>query len=605
VAATIGRHELLSLAPEDPDRSIRRFRLGATDVEVKPDAPWARVPAWLPGPADQWAGGTRHAIMVRLAPPPSQTLLLDVLTRRTRPYELGVFPAPPVASRADLEIVVNGTAVATFTVPEPGAAPHAASHGSRRLHAIISAAVLGARTPATLALLNSEGHGVGIEHLRLMEARPSWSVSHLRHTGRLPVATAGLLLVGLGLLLWGRIRRPDGWQPRAGRRAAGPALGLLLLGASVAAPAVTRGLPHWVWLGLILCVLPLGRRPLPAAPGRRRPAILLARALGTLALALGALVISVVIGELALRVAFRDEPWTWSALHRPRPAVPNAPRPNSLGFDEREFPLDKPPSVYRIAVLGDSLSVSAPRPERFGSVIADRLNARAGGAVAYEALNFGRTGIDTEEETDILRQFVWRAHPDFVLLEWYVNDLENGDYSERPEMPDPVSADTVLGAWLYRLTDRTLLRWMLREEYQAALENLGLLETYPAYMHRFFAEPASPRWPIADRALRAFIQECRAHHTPVAIALFPHLSAGLPAGGYEFAELHDQVLDLCRQEGVPCVDLRATFAARRDYVSLWVHRFDAHPNGLAHRLAAERLLEELGPLWIAAGRGSS
>jgi hypothetical protein len=74
------------------------------------------------------------------------------------------------------------------------------------------------------------------------------------------------------------------------------------------------------------------------------------------------------------------------------------------------------------------------------------------------------------------------------------------------------------------------------------------------------------------------------------------------AGTYEFAELHDQVLDLCRQEGVPCVDLRATFAAHRDYVSLWVTRFDPHPNALAHRLAGERLIEVLGPLWLAAGR---
>jgi hypothetical protein len=124
---------------------------------------------------------------------------------------------------------------------------------------------------------------------------------------------------------------------------------------------------------------------------------------------------------------------------------------------------------------------------------------------------------------------------------------------------------------------------------------LGLLETYPAYMHRFYAEPASPRWPIAARAMRAFIQVCRAHHTPLAIALFPHLSADLSTGAHEFTELHDQ-------EGVPCVDLRSTFAAQRDYGNLWVHRFDAHPNGLAHQLAGERLVEVLGPFWLAAGR---
>ena len=52
---------------------------------------------------------------------------------------------------------------------------------------------------------------------------------------------------------------------------------------------------------------------------------------------------------------------------------------------------------------------------------------------------------------------------------------------------------------------------------------------------------------------------------------------------------------------MPCVDLRATYAPYRDYLSLWVHRFDAHPNAHAHRLARERILEVLGPLWRASG----
>jgi hypothetical protein len=78
--------------------------------------------------------------------------------------------------------------------------------------------------------------------------------------------------------------------------------------------------------------------------------------------------------------------------------------------------------------------------------------------------------------------------------------------------------------------------------------------------------------------------------------------AGLPAGAYEFTELHDQVLELCRMESVPCVDLRSTFAAYLDYTGLWVHWFDPHPNARAHRLAAERLMEVFGPLGLDAGR---
>jgi hypothetical protein len=195
---------------------------------------------------------------------------------------------------------------------------------------------------------------------------------------------------------------------------------------------------------------------------------------------------------------------------------------------------------------------------------------------------------------------VWRTDPDFVLLEWYVNDLENGDHLERPQPSVLIPWEAGLGRWLRPVTQRTLLRRMLEEQFRDAQERLGLTETYPAYMHRLFGDPASPHWEAAAYELRDFIRECRAHHTPVAIALFPHLSAGLPAGAYEFAELHDQVLELCRRESVPCVDLRSTFAAYRDYASLWVNRFDPHPNARAHRLAGERLVEVLGPLWLQA-----
>ena len=603
IAAATGQRERFSLGPEDAGRSVRRALLGMTDVPVKPDAPWARIPAWLPGPADSWAGGTRHTITVLVPPGAARDLALDVRTGRTRPYELHTFPAPPGGASARLRIVANDASLGTFVVPDADGA-HGPSHISRRLHVTLAADTLRARAPATIVLVNEEGPGVGLEHMQLIEVRPSLSLSHLRRTGRLPWPSASLLAIGIASLLWGRLRRPAGQGRLAWRRAVGPVLGLLALALAVLTPSVTRVFPHWAWFLVILRVLPLGRRPATSAPARRRPAVVLARALGTGLLALAALAGSLVAGEFALRLAFRGEPWTRSALRLPGSVQVNHAHLNSLGFDERTFPLDKPAGIYRIAVLGDSLSVSAPRGERFGDVVAAHLNAEAPAGLHYEALNFGRTGIDTEEETEILQRVVWLAHPDFVLLEWYVNDVENGDYSERPETPYPISTDTAPGRWLDRLTDRTLLRWMLSQEYEVLMEQLGLVETYPAYLHRFFAEPASPRWPIESRALSAFIQACRAHHTPVAIALFPHLSAGLTMGAYEFGELHDQVLDVCHREGAPCVDLRSTFAARPDYAGLWVHRFDAHPNALAHRLAGERLVEVLGPLWLAAGRAA-
>jgi GDSL-like Lipase/Acylhydrolase family len=596
-----GRRELANLTAEDSARSIRRFLLGPADVEVTAGMPWAHMPAWLPGPAEQWAGGSIHSVAVHLVSPARRPLRLDVQTSRSRPREILDLETPESNLPAHLRIVVNGRSIATFeslgsSHPAEGAEPRAPPH---LLVTIPAAAVAGG--PATVALVNDGGGGVRLRHLRLVEEVPSFSFSPLRRAGRLPLGSAAFLAAGLAFLLRSRLLRVavgpgmSSWRPTLG-----PALGLVLSSLAVALPQIGPGVPHWAWLLLIVSVLPLGRgQPRATAPSRA-PATVLARVVGTGLLVVAALAVSIVTGELLLRAAFRDEPWARSVLGTPAPSGSRPPM-NSLGFDEREFPLAKSPGVYRIAVVGDSLAVSAPRGQRFDAVITERMNASQARPVHYEAVSFGRAGVDTAEEVQILHEAVWRAAPDFVLLEWYVNDLENGDHGDRPQAASLIPGDAALGQWARRLTERSLFRWMLQEEFTALQERVGLLETYPAYMHRVFADPGGPRWEGAADALRAFVAECRAHRTPLAIALFPHLSAGLLQGTYEFAELHDQVLELCRQEGVACVDLRAAFAGQRDYARLWVDRFDPHPNALAHRLAGERLVEVLGPLWREAG----
>ena len=604
VAAGVGRRELFNLAAEEPARSVRRFATGAAEVEVTIQMPWSSVPAVLPGPADAWAGRSTHAVSVRLARLPPGDRLLHVHTSRARPPEL---PVPPTTgdSRAHMRVLVNGTGVASFDAPAVGAPP--APKGPARLppqvRIAIPATAHAPGAPVTITLVNDGGAGVALRRLRLIDARPSFSTAQFARSGRFPFISAAFLALGLGLLL--RTRLPDagdGPPEHSWRRAVGPGLGLLLLGVAVAAPTVTRSVPRGAWLLLILLLLPVGRGgPRPAA-ARRSPSAVLARAGGNALLVLVAVAVSFVAGELVLRAAFRDEPWARSVLRVPAPGPPTRLPLNSLGFDEREVSLEKPTGVYRIAILGDSLSVSAPQPDRFGNVIAARLNAGSSRSLTYEAVSFGKAGVDTNEETDILQRFAWRANPDFVLLEWYVNDLENGNHLERPQHYLLIPGEAGLGRWLRQVTQRSLFRWMLEERFRDAQERLGLTETYPAYMHELFADPASPHWESAAYELRRFIGECRAHDVPVAMALFPHISEGLSAGAYEFAELHDQVLELCREESVPCVDLRSTFAPFRDYTALWVNRFDPHPNALAHRLAAERLVEVLGPLWLEGPR---
>jgi lysophospholipase L1-like esterase len=596
IAAGVGRREILNLPAEPAERSVRRFSPGAAEPDVVPGGPWAHVPAVLPGPADQWAGSTPHALSVEVPAHAPRTLILDVQLERARPAVLTAVAAPAPGGPVHVEVLVNERVVASYDLPDAGDAPPAGRpRAPSHLRATIPAATLGPGDPARLTLRNDRGGDLVLRGIRLAEARPMFALGHYGRHGRFPAVSA--LLIGAGLVLVARGRWLAG--PGAAGRLLGPGLAGLALASAVLAPAALRGVPRGAWLALIFGLLPWSRAGVRRRAGRAAGPRL-RRALANGAVVAGALAVSLVAGEYALRAAFRHDPWAQHVL-TPRPAGPPRRVLNSLGFFEREFPLEKPPGVYRIAVLGDSLSISAPRPHRFGDVIAARLNERPPRGVTYEAVSFGETGADTNREIEILQQAVWRTDPDFVLLEWYVNDLENGNHVERPQGYRLIPGEGGVGAWLRARTRGSVLRALLEREWETLQERLGLTETYPAYMNRLFGDPESPHWQAAADELRRFIAECRAHRTPVAIALFPHLSAGLPAGAYEFADLHAQVLELCREEGVPCVDLRATFAPERDYLTLWVNRFDAHPNARAHRLAAERILATLGPLWVAAG----
>jgi hypothetical protein len=599
VAACIGRREVFDLRAEDPARSVRRFLGGAAEVEVTTQMPWSRVPAVLPGPADTWAGGSAHAIVMHPALPGRRALRLHIQSGRAR-TEGPTVAVPTRETTGRVRILVNENSLGTFALPAPP---------GPRLAVPIPAAALGNDGSLRLTLRNEGPIELSLRRVRLVEEAPTFSLHQLGLWGVFPWQSAAVLAGGLGLVLRARLLRAAGrTRGRRAHAAVGPAMGVLILVLAVVAPAAVHGVRRWAWLLLILAVLPLGRRAARPASTPLAWAPRLARAGGNAVLLVVGLAVALIAGELTLRTLFRDEPWARVVLLRPPPAPPGPVRPgglNSLGFSEREVSLDKPPGIYRIAILGDSLSISAPRGQRFGDVIVSRLNASPSRSVTYESVSFGRTGVDTNVETEILQRDVWRVKPDFILLEFYVNDLENGDHSDRPEAYPLIPGDTAPARWLRNLTEHTLLRRMLEEESQALQDRLGISESYPAYMYRRFGDPDDVHWQSAASELRDFIRECHNHRTPLAIALFPHLSAGLPAGAYEFQELYDQVLSLCRQEGVPCVDLRSTYAPYRDYVSLWVTRFDPHPNALAHRLAGERLVEVLGRVWLDAGRSQS
>ena len=160
-----------------------------------------------------------------------------------------------------------------------------------------------------------------------------------------------------------------------------------------------------------------------------------------LALLLGSVLVSLVIGESVLRAIgfsfpsfWLPDPLTGSRL---RPGVEGWNRiegeayvkVNSRGLRDREHALPKPGGTYRIAVLGDSYAeaLQVRLEETFWWLLARRLEAcgfQPGKRI--EAVNFGVSGYGTAQQLLTLRHRAADYSPDLVLLAFFPgNDVRN------------------------------------------------------------------------------------------------------------------------------------------------------------------------------------
>jgi len=141
-----------------------------------------------------------------------------------------------------------------------------------------------------------------------------------------------------------------------------------------------------------------------------------------------------VVTEFALRFIFRDVTTTVDTRsffgQRWRKTI----RQNTQGFRERNFDLLKPEGVYRIAVIGDSITFGQgiEEKDRFTNLSEKEFNSENSRRGRYEVLNFGIPGAETVHHLDILKDPVLSAEPDFILLQWFTNDVEGRDKSGRP-----------------------------------------------------------------------------------------------------------------------------------------------------------------------------
>jgi hypothetical protein len=316
------------------------------------------------------------------------------------------------------------------------------------------------------------------------------------------------------------------------------------------------------------------------------------------------LLILLLAGEYVIRYAFRDITTTghysyfskkwWSGV-----------RTNKEGFREKELEPENPQKYIRIFVIGDSFTFGQgiEEKDRFSNLLDAELNRARNG---YEVLNFGRPGAETVDETLILKKIIGKFQPDYVLLQWYKNDVEGSGKAHRPKGYRLFPSDSVNGYLMGSSAFYTLasMQWGRIQEF------LGIAGSYEKYMLRRFGDPESIDSKNYTRELTEFIDLCKSHNIPMGIVLFPELVPNLDRQ-YPYGFLHDRVLSVCRDKGIQCLDLREVFSPytknRKERMKLYANRLDSHPSALANRIAADSIMKYFGsgwradPAWVSKG----
>ncbi len=268
---------------------------------------------------------------------------------------------------------------------------------------------------------------------------------------------------------------------------------------------------------------------------------------------------------------------------------------NSAGLRSRHVDALKRPGVMRIVVLGDSFTWGdkiARIWETWPYVMESTLNEPH---ERVEVISLAMRGHTTVNEEETLRRIGWRFEPDVVVVQFALND------------PLPSDSGYVhLGSdWLFRTWKLSPIghRWLDRRSYMYSYLNQRFTTMQIGFRYAegyalLYDDDMRP-WREAQDAMRKMGDAAKQRGVPIVAFVMPWLDTpGFDEQTYRYPQVHTKVIQTFRDAGIPCRDLRETFAAEgKPGRHWWALPNDMHPNEAAHAIignAVASYLDEQG-----------
>jgi hypothetical protein len=293
-------------------------------------------------------------------------------------------------------------------------------------------------------------------------------------------------------------------------------------------------------------------------------------------------IISIALTLLGLEVVFRIagvDPIPDAEKDRPDYEL------NSKGLRDYEYDYEKPDSVFRIVVTGDSFTYGTgvhSLDDIFLKRLERMLNAKAGSGLIYEVINGSQPGYNTPEEYEWLKKEGIRYSPDLIIVVYFFNDATYmGTVTSlmRPiheEAAEQSGGRSVLYSYVkYRIMRRVISRRTMEEYRQAYFEGKGGMTK-------------SGLWEKCKESIVGIEGLAQSIDARLTFVIFPIL-IDLDED-YAFQDIHDIVVDFITQNDIAVHSLLPAFVKYEGKSeSLWVNIVNAHPNETGHEIAAQSL----------------
>lgn len=269
--------------------------------------------------------------------------------------------------------------------------------------------------------------------------------------------------------------------------------------------------------------------------------------------------------------------------------VVRSDRPHKYFFDEHGannrdyfYPEKKSANTFRIVVIGDSFTFGfgVPFDDSFPKRFERLLNLNIS-QPKVEVINKGVPGLSTKQEVKVLKRALDGLSPDLVLLQVTLNDPEL-----RPFAAPHGALMNNAGSYMYK--EGIFKYWRTLGFVWARIQNTRSYTKYIEYFQKLWTDPETvSSFEGAVATIKRLTEEKK---VPVIGMVFPLLSFSLD-DTYPFKEAHRVANQILHKYGIHTLDLFQTFHGMDTQRLQASPGLDPHPSEIAHRVAAEALLQ--------------